>query len=302
MKAMTKSFKSNLEKGELDDVEITVNVPVDPKKGGDQPQVFSMDPSALGQQASLMEIMGKVGKMASKGKTEEKKLAIKEARIVLFDAEMERRLEQIDFSQEATSSVEQHGIVFLDEIDKIVSAGDYRSADASAEGVQRDLLPLVEGSTISTKYGNVETDHILFIASGAFHQVKPSDMLPELQGRLPVRVELEALSEDDFYRILTEPETNLVRQQVELIKTEGVSITFEDDAVREIARIAFECNRTVENIGARRLFSVMERIMDDHSFEAADMELDTEIIVTRDEVCEKVESMLQQSDMSKYIL
>ena len=283
MRKMGKSFRDLLAEGELDDVEITVSVPADKSKGGDSPQVFSMDPAAMSQQSTLLEIMGKAAKMGGKGKTEEKKLPIKEARAVLFDAEMERRLEEIDFTREATTSVEQNGIVFLDEIDKIVSNRDYRSADASAEGVQRDLLPLVEGSTISTKYGNIDTDHILFIASGAFHSVKPSDMLPELQGRLPIRVELQGLSEDDFYRILTEPEHNVVRQQQALIATEGVDLNFKDEAVKEVARVASECNRTVENIGARRLFSVMERIMDEHSFDAADMDEGTEVSQVADQ-------------------
>merc|ERR1719329_673933 len=223
-------------------------------------------------------------------KTEKKKMKIKEARTILEEAEMEHLLEADDVVAEAIRNVEQNGIVFIDEIDKICTpAAEARfSGDASAEGVQRDLLPLVEGSTISTKYGNVDTDHILFICSGAFHSVKPSDMLPELQGRLPIRVELQGLSEDDFYRILTEPEANLVRQQGALMETEGVQLDFDDDAIREVARIASECNRTVENIGARRLFSVMERIMDDHSFEAADLDDGDKIHITAEEVRTKV--------------
>jgi len=206
--------------------------------------------------------------------------------------------------KESITAVEESGIVFIDEIDKICSSKDYmsKSADASAEGVQRDLLPLIEGTTISTKYGNVNTDYILFVASGAFHAVKPSDMLPELQGRLPIRVELNGLTEDDLYKILTEPVANLLRQQIELIKTEGVTLTFEDDAIREIARMAALLNRTVENIGARRLHTVMERIMESLSFEAAEMEEGSAITVNKELVQERLSDVLVASDLSKYIL
>ena len=200
--------------------------------------------------------------------------------------------------------MEESGIVFMDEIDKICSSKDSmsKSADASAEGVQRDLLPLVEGTTISTKYGNVNTDYILFIASGAFHAVKPSDMLPELQGRLPIRVELNGLTEDDLYKILTEPVANLLRQQTELLATEGVTLKFEDDAVREIARMAALLNRTVENIGARRLHTVIERIMESISFEAAEMEEGSEIVVDKSLVNERLSEVMVSSDLSRYIL
>lgn len=213
-------------------------------------------------------------------------------------------LENIDLKKEAIAAVEQKGIVFLDEIDKICSSRDLmsKSADASAEGVQRDLLPLVEGTTISTKFGNINTDYILFIASGAFHSVKPSDMLPELQGRLPVRVELQGLSEDDLYRILTEPVVNVLRQQKELIATEGVDLIFEDDAIREIARLASELNRTIENIGARRLHTVIERIMEKISFEAAEMEEGEQIVVDKELVQERLSDFLVSSDLSRYIL
>jgi ATP-dependent HslUV protease ATP-binding subunit HslU len=192
--------------------------------------------------------------------------------------------------------------VFIDEIDKICSSGDYRGADASAEGVQRDLLPLIEGSCITTKHGNVNTDFILFIASGAFHSVKPSDLLAELQGRLPIRVELKGLTEDDMYKILTVPVTNMIRQQVELLSTEGVTLTFDDDAIREIARVAALANKTVENIGARRLHTVIEKIVEDLSFKAPDMEPGTVIKVDKALVIERVSNMLVKSDLSKYIL
>jgi ATP-dependent HslUV protease ATP-binding subunit HslU len=203
---------------------------------------------------------------------------------------------------EAIRSVEQDGIVFIDEIDKICSRGsDRHGADASAEGVQRDLLPLIEGCTISTKYGNVDTDHILFVASGAFHAVKPSDMLAELQGRLPIRVELKGLTEDDLYRILTEPETNLIKQQQALLKTEGVELQFTDDAIRRIAHVAADVNNTVENIGARRLHTVIERIVEDVSFSAPEMAGQT-VVIDVAKVNEKVTDFLLKTDLSKFIL
>ena len=226
------------------------------------------------------------------------------AREVILDIEMERLLETVDLKKEAIAAVEESGIVFMDEIDKICSSKDSmsKSADASAEGVQRDLLPLVEGTTISTKYGNVNTDYILFIASGAFHAVKPSDMLPELQGRLPIRVELNGLTEEDLYKILTEPVANLLRQQTELLATEGVTLQFEDDAIREIARMAALLNRTVENIGARRLHTVIERIMESISFEAAEMEDGSETAVDKALVKERLSEVMVSSDLSRYIL
>mmetsp|Transcript_26426 Transcript_26426/g.59309 ORF Transcript_26426/g.59309 Transcript_26426/m.59309 type:complete len:459 (+) Transcript_26426:180-1556(+) len=192
-------------------------------------------------------------------------------------------------------------IVFIDEIDKIVSSGDYRGADASSEGVQRDLLPLIEGSSISTKHGNVNTDFILFIASGAFHTSKPSDLLAELQGRLPIRVTLKGLTEEDMYRILTEPVTNLIRQQVELMKSEKVDLVFEDLAIREIARVAFMANRSVENIGARRLHTVIERVMEEISFDAPER-AGEQVQVTKEYVQKRVSDLLLSSDMRKYIL
>ena len=199
------------------------------------------------------------------GRTVSKKMKISEAREVLTEIELEKLMDGDEIVAEAIKNVEQNGIVFIDEIDKICSNDMDRSGDASAEGVQRDLLPLVEGSVISTKHGNVQTDFILFVASGAFHTVKPSDLLPELQGRLPIRVSLKGLGEDDLYRIMTEPETNAIRQQQALMKAEGVSLDFDDDAVRHIAHLSSRINETVENIGARRLHTVMERLMEEYS-------------------------------------
>jgi ATP-dependent HslUV protease ATP-binding subunit HslU len=213
-------------------------------------------------------------------------------------------LETVDLKKEAITAVEESGIVFIDEIDKICTSRDSgsRSADASAEGVQRDLLPLIEGTVISTKYGNVNTDYILFIASGAFHSVKPSDLLPELQGRLPIRVELNGLTEDDLYKILTEPVANLIRRQVELISTEGVTLEFDDDAIGEIDRMAAMLNKSVENIGARRLHTVMERIMEHLSFEAAEVEKGTVLRVNKSLVTGRLNEVTTKMDLQKYIL
>lgn len=234
-----------------------------------------------------------------------KKLPISEARGIVLELELERLLEHVDLKKSAIKAVEESGVVFIDEIDKICSPKEGmggRSADASAEGVQRDLLPLIEGTTINTKHGNVNTDYILFIASGAFHAVKVSDLLPELQGRLPIRVELAGLTQDDLYKILTEPVANLVRQQVELIGAEGVRLVFEDEALREIAKMAATLNKTVENIGARRLHTVLERIMGSISFDAAEMEAGTTVTVTKQTVEDRMQSVTKKMDVSRYIL
>jgi len=303
-----KSFVDMYRNGLIEDQEIDIDIPESTSDksnglflGGDQsnPNVAAMT-EFLSRMSS-----GGAGAPGKKGAPSvRKRLTIAEARTVILDMELERLLEKIDLKKEAVAAVEQSGIVFIDEIDKICSSRDFssKSADASAEGVQRDLLPLVEGTTISTKYGNVNTDYILFIASGAFHAVKPSDMLPELQGRLPIRVELNGLTEDDLYKILTEPVANLLHQQRELIATEGVTLVFEDDAVKEIARTAALLNRTVENIGARRLHTVIERIMENISFDAAEMGDGTTQNVNKDLVEERLSDVLVSSDLSRYIL
>lgn len=230
------------------------------------------------------------------------KMTIAAARPVLESVELDKMLNQETIVKEAIRSTEQDGIVFFDEIDKICTRAEHRDGhDASAEGVQRDLLPLIEGTSVSTKYGNVQTDHILFIASGAFHHVKPSDMLAELQGRLPIRVELKALSEEDLNRILVEPENNLVRQQIELLRTEGVELKFTDSAVKEIARCAAEVNSSVENIGARRLTTIMERILEDVSFDAPEL-AGQNVVIDQDAVRTKVGDMLLKTDLSKFVL
>lgn len=303
-KTSRESFRTLLESGGLDEQEIEVDVPITDKNAG----IFTMGNDGAGNNPNVAAMNDFLSKVAGGGKkganTERKKMTIEEAKDVILDIEIESMLENIDMKKEAISSVEQRGIVFIDEIDKICSSRDMmsKSADASAEGVQRDLLPLVEGTTISTKFGNINTDYILFIASGAFHSVKPSDMLPELQGRLPVRVELQGLTEEDLYKILTEPVVNVLRQQVELIATEGVTLVYEDEAIREIARMAAKLNKTVENIGARRLHTVIERIMEDISFKAAEMEEGEKIIVDKALVQEKLSEVLVTSDLSRYIL
>lgn len=228
-------------------------------------------------------------------------MLVSEARTVLEEIEADKLLEEVDINKEAIAAVEESGIVFIDEIDKLVSSSDYKGADASSEGVQRDLLPLIEGSTISTKHGNVNTDFILFIASGAFHSSKPSDLLAELQGRLPIRVSLKGLTEADLYRILTEPVNNLLKQQTEMLKSENVELSFTEEAIREIARVTHETNRSVENIGARRLHTVIERIVEDISFNAPD-QAGQKVEVTGDYVRERVGELLLKSDMRKYIL
>ena len=304
------TFRNMLRGGQLDDQTVDVDVPVSQgdKSGGAGGEIVfggEGNPNIAAMNEVISKLTAGGGPGGKRGvPTERKTLPISEARDVILDIELERLLETVDLKKEAVAAVEESGIVFMDEIDKICSSKDFmsKSADASAEGVQRDLLPLVEGTTISTKYGNVNTDYILFIASGAFHAVKPSDMLPELQGRLPIRVELNGLTEDDLYKILTEPVANLLRQQTELLATEGVTLKFEDDAVREIARMAALLNRTVENIGARRLHTVIERIMESISFEAAEMEDGSEIVVDKSLVKERLSEVMVSSDLSRYIL
>jgi ATP-dependent HslUV protease ATP-binding subunit HslU len=271
----------------VDQVELPVNlspkVPQQDGKGGIQFGDFLL---------KMDNMMG--------NKTQTKKMRICECRPILEDMEADRLINSDSVEREAIKNTEENGIVFIDEIDKIIDVHSY-GADASAEGVQRDLLPLIEGSTISTKYGNVKTDHILFVCSGAFHQAKPSDLLAELQGRLPIRVELKPLTEEDMYLILTVPESNLVRQQVALLGTEKVKLSFTDDAIREVARVAFEVNATIENIGARRLHTVIERIMDEVSF-TADEHAEDNFIIDAKYVRERVTQMLIKSDLSKYVL
>eukprot|EP00753_Platysulcus_tardus_P016674 PLAT5959.1.p1 GENE.PLAT5959.1~~PLAT5959.1.p1 ORF type:complete len:518 (+),score=230.39 PLAT5959.1:25-1554(+) len=291
------SFRRMLRAGELDERVIKVEVPKNRgggRRGGGQ--MVGMPG------ASISFDLGSMMGMGPAGPKETKSMTVKEARPLVVELELEQRLEETDLSTAALRNVEQNGVVFIDEIDKICSHADVRSADASAEGVQRDLLPLLEGTTIQTDHGNVRTDHILFIASGAFHSAKPSDLLAELQGRLPIRVELAALTAEDMQRVLREPEVNLLRQQTELLATEGVALSFTDEAVAAMADIACEVNRSVENIGARRLHTVMERIVEDYSFHAADDDAPKEIVIDADFVKQRLEKLMKAQDLRKYVL
>jgi ATP-dependent HslUV protease ATP-binding subunit HslU len=231
-----------------------------------------------------------------------RKFKIVDARKVLRDEEAAKLIDDDEIKKNAIESVEQSGIVFIDEIDKVAKRSEYAGADVSREGVQRDLLPLIEGSTVSTKYGVVRTDHILFIASGAFHFAKPSDLIPELQGRLPIRVELKSLSTDDFVRILTEPEAALTQQYSALMGTEGVKINFLPDGVRRIAEIAWHVNERVENIGARRLHTVMERLLEEISYAASDMSNSDDINIDIDYVNNRLQALIKDEDLTSYIL
>ncbi|KDO35077.1 heat shock protein HslVU [Saprolegnia parasitica CBS 223.65] len=286
------SFLNLLRAGEMEDREITIDV----RSPAATTTTISMDSS--GKLNNMNELM----KAVSGKKLEKKKTTVSEARPIMEEMELENAIDMGDVVKEAISEAEENGIVFIDEIDKICSNGSYRGADASDEGVQRDLLPLIEGSTISTKHGNVNTDHILFIGSGAFHAVKPSNLLAELQGRLPIRVELKGLTEQDLWRILTEPVANLVLQQKALMATEKVNLEFDDDAIREIAAVAYAINQTIENIGARRLHTVLEKVVEDLSFEAAEYPENHTVHVTKEMVQTRVGSMLKKTDLSKFIL
>ena len=307
------SFRDMLRKGVLDERQIEIDLPADRNGSGNNVGggVFGFTTTAgqsdsSSSNPSFNDVISRFAAQAaansSKRSSERKRMSIKEARPIIEELEIEKLMDNHDIMKEAIQAVEESGIIFIDEIDKIVNAGDYKGADASAEGVQRDLLPLIEGSCIQTKYGNVNTDYILFIASGAFHSAKPSDLLAELQGRLPIRVELQALTEADMYRILTEPEASLLAQQRALLATEHIQLEFTDEAIREIARVASLANRTIENIGARRLHTCIERIMDDVSFDACDYPHGSLVTVDKDFVAKKVDDFLVHSDLSKYIL
>ena len=288
-------FRVLLREGKLDDKEIEVEV----TDGGSSLPTFEI-PGMPGAQMGMVNLGDIFGK-AFGGRTTPRKMTVADSHDVLVEEEADKLLDEDAVVREAIDSVEQNGIVFLDEIDKICARSDRYGADVSREGVQRDLLPLIEGTTVATKHGTVETNHVLFVASGAFHLAKPSDLLPELQGRLPIRVELKALTEEDFRRILTEPETSLIRQYVALMETEDVALDFAEDAIGEIAHVAAEVNRSVENIGARRLQTVMERLLDEISFTATDRSGDT-VSIDAAYVRERVADLAKDADLSKYIL
>ena len=288
------SFRTKLRNGELDDKEIEVEVS-DSTSGMPFMDVPGM-PGAQMSMINLSDIMGK----AFGGRTKTRRMTVKESHDVLIAEESDKLLDQEQLVQDAIRLVEQNGIVFLDEVDKICAKSE-RSGDVSREGVQRDLLPLIEGTTVSTKHGAVKTDHILFIASGAFHISKPADLLPELQGRLPIRVELQALTREDFKRILTEPEASLIKQYVALMGTEDVTLNFTEDGIDAIADIAVLVNSTVENIGARRLHTVMERVLEEISYSASDRYGQT-VTIDAAYVHEHVGDLSKNADLSKFIL
>jgi ATP-dependent HslUV protease ATP-binding subunit HslU len=247
---------------------------------------------------NLGDILGKMGG----GRTKTRKMTVSESHEALIAEESDKLLDNDAVTREAITVTEQNGIVFIDEIDKICARSERSGADVSREGVQRDLLPLIEGTTVATKYGSVKTDHILFIASGAFHLAKPADLLPELQGRLPIRVELKALTKDDFSRILTETEASLIKQYVALLATEGVTLAFEPDGIDEIASLAVDINIAVENIGARRLHTVLERLLEQISFGASDMPPGAVVTIDRAYVQLHVSALAKNADLSKFIL
>jgi ATP-dependent HslUV protease ATP-binding subunit HslU len=289
------TFRKKLRTGELDDKEIEIEVQA---SGGGLPlfEIPGMPGAQMGA-ISIGDIFGKLGG----GRTKTRRVTVKESYEILLNEESDKLLDQDQLVQEAIKAVENNGIVFLDEIDKIAGREGRVGADVSREGVQRDLLPLIEGTTVSTKHGTVKTDHILFIASGAFHLTKPSDLLPELQGRLPIRVELKPLTRDDFRRILTETEASLIKQYVALLATEGVTLEFLPDAIDAIADIAVQVNSTVENIGARRLQTVMERVLDDISFTAPDRSGEA-VTIDGGYVTSRVADLAKNADLSRFIL
>ena len=293
--ATRESFRKRLRDGDLDDNEIEVAV----SESNNNSQSFEI-PGMPGANIGMINIGEMLGKsMGSKAK--KKKMSVKESHEILINEEADKLIEQDKIISSAKDSTENNGIVFLDEIDKISARTDRVGGDVSREGVQRDLLPLIEGTTVNTKYGPIKTDHILFIASGAFQLAKPSDLLPELQGRLPIRVELEALSSEDFKKILREPDNSLIKQYKALLKTENVDLEFSDDGIDAIANIATEVNSTVENIGARRLHTIIEKVLDDISFTATDR-AGEKIIINSEYINKNLGDLVKDTDLSKFIL
>ena len=285
-------MRKKLREGDLDDKEIEIDVHLAPMG------VEIMAPPGMEEMTS--QLQGMFQNLGS-GKTRSRKMKIKKALKVLQDEEASKLVNEDDIRLRAVESVEQNGIVFLDEIDKICKRSELGGGEVSREGVQRDLLPLVEGTTVSTKYGSIKTDHILFIASGAFHLTKPSDLIPELQGRFPIRVELDALSADDFVRILTEPDASLTEQYTALLGTEGVSLSFSEDGIKRIAEFGWQVNETTENIGARRLHTVLERLLEDISYNAPDL-IGNNILIDAAYVNDHLAEFVEDEDLSRYIL
>ncbi len=292
--ATRESFRKRLRDGDLDNNEIEIAV-------AESNQMPSFEiPGMPGANVGMINISDVLGKSMGQ-KPKKKKMSVKESHEILINEESDKLIEQDKIIKAAKNSTENNGIVFLDEIDKISARTDRVGGDVSREGVQRDLLPLIEGTTVSTKYGPIKTDHILFIASGAFQLAKPSDLLPELQGRLPIRVELDALNSDDFKRILKEPDNSLIKQYKALLKTENVDLEFTDDGIDTIANIASEVNTTVENIGARRLHTIIERVLDEISFTATDR-AGEKITVDSEYIKKNIGELVKDTDLSKFIL
>ncbi len=292
--ATRESFRKRLRNGDLDDNEIEIAV-------SDTGNSASFEiPGMPGTNVGMINIGEMLGKSMG-AKEKKKKMSVKESHDILINDESDKLIEQDKIIKAAKISTENNGIVFLDEIDKISGRTDRVGGDVSREGVQRDLLPLIEGTTVNTKYGPIKTDHILFIASGAFQLAKPSDLLPELQGRLPIRVELEALTSDDFKRILKEPDFSLIKQYIALLKTENVDLEFSEDGIETIANIASEVNASVENIGARRLHTIIEKILDDISFTATDKSGE-KIVINKDYINKNLDNLVKDTDLSKFIL
>ena len=285
-------MRKKLREGDLGDKEIEIDVHLAPMG------VEIMAPPGMEEMTS--QLQGMFQNLGS-GKTRSRKMKINKALKVLQDEEASKLVNEDDIRLRAVESVEQNGIVFLDEIDKICKRSELGGGEVSREGVQRDLLPLVEGTTVSTKYGSIKTDHILFIASGAFHLTKPSDLIPELQGRFPIRVELDALSADDFVRILTEPDASLTEQYTALLSTEGVSLSFSTDGIKRIAELGWQVNETTENIGARRLHTVLERLLEDISYNAPDL-IGKSILIDAAYVDDHLTEFVEDEDLSRYIL
>ena len=294
--ATRESFRKRLRNGDLDNNEIEIEV--QNTSGG--MQSFEI-PGMPGGNVGMVNLGDILGKSMGNKKGKKKKMSVKESHDILVAQESDKMIEEDKIINEAKKATEENGIVFLDEIDKVSARSDRVGGDVSREGVQRDLLPLIEGTTVSTKHGPIKTDHILFIASGAFQLAKPSDLLPELQGRLPIRVDLSALKEEDFIRILKEPDNSLIKQYKELLKTENVNLEFTDDGIDTLAKISAEVNSSVENIGARRLHTIIEKVLDDISFNATDRSGET-ITIDEKYVQDNLGNLVKDTDLSKFIL
>ena len=293
--ATRESFRKRLRSGDLDNNEIEIEVYENPSS-----QSFEI-PGMPGANIGMVNIGEILGKNMNSKKSKKKKMSVKESHEILVAQESDKMIEEDKIVVEAKKTTEENGIVFLDEIDKVSARGDRVGGDVSREGVQRDLLPLIEGTTVNTKHGPIKTDHILFIASGAFQLAKPSDLLPELQGRLPIRVELSALNEKDFIRILKEPDNSLIKQYKALLKTENVDLEFTDDGIKMLAKISAEVNASVENIGARRLHTIIEKVLDDISFNATD-KAGEKITINSEFVKNNLGNLVKDTDLSKFIL